>query len=120
MLTAGHDETEADEVVGALTADGTLDDRRVAAAHVRTAARVKARGRLRIARELEARGVERDLARELVREVSTEDEAAAIERLLVRKRVPATLSVIERRKLFAHLLRRGFPADAISQALRKR
>lgn len=107
-------------MVRALIADGTLDDRRVAAAHVRTAARVKGRGRLRIARELEARGVERDLARELVGDVSTEDEAAGIERVLVRKRVPAKLSAAERRKIFAHLFRRGFPADAISQALRKR
>ena len=107
-------------MVRALTADGTLDDRRVAAAHLRTAARVKGRGRLRIARELQARGVERDVVRALVGEVSTEDEAAGIERVLVRKRVPAKLSAGERRKIFAHLLRRGFPADAITQALRKR
>jgi regulatory protein len=120
LLARGHDETEADEVVRALTADGTLDDRRVAAAHVRTAAGVKGRGRLRIVRELEARGVERDLARELVGDVSAEAEAAGIERVLARKRVPARLSAPERQKIFAHLLRRGFPASAISEALRKR
>jgi regulatory protein len=120
LLERDFDARETDALIHDLTADGTLDDRRVAAAHVRTAGRVKGRGRLRIVRELAARGIDRDVARELVREFSPEDEAESIARVLARKRVPAAPSVTERRKIVQHLLRRGFPGDAIDQALRKR
>ena len=81
---------------------------------------MKGRGRLRIVRELAARGIDRDVARELVREFSVEDEAESIARVLARRRVPVDLSAAERRKIVHHLLRRGFPGDAIDQALRKR
>jgi SOS response regulatory protein OraA/RecX len=106
-------------VIAAFVADGTLDDRRAGAAHVRTASRVKGRGRLRIARELEGRGIDRNLAKELASEVSPEAEADGITRVLHRKRVPARMSAEERRKVFQQLLRRGFTADAIADALRK-
>jgi SOS response regulatory protein OraA/RecX len=86
---------------------------------VRTAGRVKGRGRLRIVRELQARGVDRDLARELVGDLSTDDEAESLARILLRRRVPRRLKPEDRRKIFQHLLRRGFPADAISKALRR-
>lgn len=102
-----------------LTAEGLLDDRRVAEAHVRTASRVKGRGRLRIRRELEARGVDRALVNELLANLPAEDEGAAIERVLSRKRWPARPTIADRRRMFQHLLRRGFPADAIAKALGK-
>jgi regulatory protein len=119
LFARGCEERETDELINSLTADGTLDDRRVAAAHVRTAGRLKGRGRLRIVRELAARGIDRDVARELVRDLSPEDEAESIARVLARKRVPPVPSAAERRKIVQHLLRRGFPGDAIDQALRK-
>jgi regulatory protein len=119
LLSKGCDEREADDAIRALAADGTLDDRRVGAAHVRTAGRVKGRGRLRILRELQARGIDRDLARDLVREVGADDEADSIARILLRRRVPRRPGPEDRRKIFQHLLRRGFPSDAIARALRK-
>lgn len=119
LLAKEHDPQETDEVIAAFVADGTLDDRRAGAAHVRTANRIKGRGRLRIARELEARGIDRTLAKELAGEVSTEDEAGGITRVLLRKRVPARMSAEERRKVFQQLLRRGFSADVIAEALRR-
>ena len=119
LLARGCEERETNDVISGLAADGTLDDRRVAAAYVRTAGRVKGRGRLRIVRELAARGIDRDVARELVRDLSPDDEAESIARVLTRKRVPPVPSAAERRKIVQHLLRRGFPGDAIDQALRK-
>lgn len=119
LVAKGYEEHDADDTVRALVTDGTLDDRRVAAAHVRTAGRVKGRGRLRILRELQARGIDRDLARELVGEVDADDEADSIARILLRRKVPRRPRPEDRRKIFQHLLRRGFPADAISKALRK-
>ena len=106
--------------IEALAAEGLLDDRRVAAAHLRTAARVKGRGRLRIARELAARGIAPDIVDETVASLSDEEEASAVERLLVRKRLPRRMSMPERRRLFQQLLRRGFRADVIAKVLRIR
>jgi regulatory protein len=120
LLDKGVTDADADDCVARLTADRTLDDRRVALAHVRTARDIKGRGRLRIERELIQRGIAPALAHEAVAILPGDDEQAQIARVLARKRLPARLSLAERRRLFQHLLRRGFPADAISKALRTR
>ena len=59
-----------------------------------------------------------DLQGFIVKPVNAET-AARIARVLARKRVPARPSAAERRKIVHHLLRRGFPGDAIAQALRR-
>jgi SOS response regulatory protein OraA/RecX len=75
---------------------------------------------LRIARELEARGISRALTNELLAEIPDDDTTAQIARFLDRKKLPARPDQATRRRVFQQLLRRGFPADAISTALRKR
>ena len=120
LLDKGHTDADVTDAVSRLIADGTLDDRRVASLHVRTARDIKGRGRLRIERELVQRGIASALAHELVASLPAEDEQAQIARILARKRLPPRLSLAERRRVFQHLLRRGFPADAISKALRNR
>jgi len=116
----GYTDDATEDCIRRLTADGTLDDRRVAANHIRTARDIKSRGRLRIERELVARGIAPPLARELLGDLPSDDDQAQIARVLARKRLPARLSIAERRRIFQHLLRRGFPADAITNALRRR
>ena len=108
------------EVVEGLTRDGLLDDRRVGAAHVRASSHIKGRGKLRIARELEARGIARALARDLTADLSADDESAALARVIARMRIPAALDRPTRQRIVGRLLRRGFSADAISKALRLR
>lgn len=120
LLDKGHTDADAADCVARLIADGTLDDRRVASLHLRTAHDIKGRGRLRIERELLQRGIALSLARDLLASLPADDEQAQIARILARKRLPSRLSLAERRRLFQHLLRRGFPADAISKALRNR
>jgi regulatory protein len=100
-----------------LTGTGLLDDRRAGAAFVRTAARVKGRGRLRIERELVARGLDRSLAHELAGQVPPDDELREVQRILRRKRLPARPTAADRRRLVQHLLRRGFSGDVIRKAL---
>ncbi len=112
----------ADEIASAIArlADEQLvDDRRLATAFIRTSLGVKGRGRYRIERELIARGVERALIHELVTSLAPADESAAIARVVARKRLPLNPTPAERRRLFQHLLRRGFSADAIAKALRR-
>ena len=101
----GYPGLEVDAAVRSLTADGALDDRRVAAAYVRTASQVKGRGRLRIAHELEARGISRALAEEVLGRLPPEDEAEAIRKILARRRFPARPTLADRRRIFHHLLR---------------
>jgi len=120
LLAQEYAADEVEDVIRGLIDEALLDDRRTAAAYVRLASVVKGRGRLRIQRELETRGVDRALARELVGALPAADEASAIERFLQRKRVSSRLSVADRRRVFQQLLRRGFPAETIERALENR
>jgi regulatory protein len=119
LIDKEHAPADVDETIAALIDDGTINDRRVAASHVRVASQIKGRGRLRIRQELAARGIDRHTADALIAELPPEDEAAAIAKFMARKRVPDKPTAIERQKLYQQLLRRGFTSEAISKALRR-
>jgi regulatory protein len=111
---------DAEAIASALTdlrATRALDDARVAATHARRAAAIKGRGRVRIARELAARGLPPAAIEDALAGVAAGDELASIRRILVRKRWPDRPTLADRQRMFRHLLRRGFPADLISRAL---
>jgi regulatory protein len=112
-------EPEVTEAIASLTRDGFVDDRRVAVAFVRVSSTVKGRGRHRIERELEHRGVDKTIIREVLAELPAGDETASIRRYLARKRLPARLSPAEHRRLFGQLMRRGFSADLIAKAIKE-
>lgn len=113
----GYPQDPLDDTIRQLTERGALNDPRVAAAHARTSAIVKGRGRHRVLRELQARGLSRDVIDEAMASLPAGSEAKAIRRILERKHWPARPSLQLRRRMFQHLLRRGFPADAIRRAL---
>jgi len=117
LIDKGYERDAVAVVIADLTAQRMVDDRRTAAAHVRTAAAVKGRGRVRIARELQARGVPRAIIDEAMTGVARDDEIASIRKILSRKRWPANPSRLERQRMYRHLLGRGFPADLIGRAL---
>lgn len=110
-------EPDISSVLADLTTEGLINDRRVAESFVRVASGVKGRGRQRIARELEQRGVDRAVVRDVLAGLPVEDEVASIRKVLERKRLPARLSVAEHRRIFGQLLRRGFSADLIAKVL---
>jgi regulatory protein len=113
-------EPDISTVLADLTAEGLVNDRRVAESFVRVASGVKGRGRQRIARELEQRGVDRVVVRDVLAGLPVEDEVASIRKMLARKRLPARLDAAEHRRIFGQLLRRGFSADLIAKALKGR
>lgn len=117
LVDRGYPLEDVRAAVNALVADGAIDDRRTAFAHVRTAARIKSRGVHRIRRELEARGIAAPVIREALEQISTDDDLQAIRRLLARRRLPSPLPLDQRRRLFQQLLRRGFPQATIARAL---
>lgn len=119
LLDRDVPEAEVESALAALVEEGLVSDRRVAESFARIASTVKGRGRLRIERELELRGVDRAIVRDVLSSVPAEDEFAAIRRFLERKRVPARLSPAEHRRVFGQLVRRGFPPDLIAKALRR-
>jgi regulatory protein len=120
LVDRGHAIDEVESAIDRFASDGSLNDRRVALAHVRRASQIKGRGRVRIERELAARGISSEIVGEALAAMADDDEVAALERILIRKRVPAVLGMPERRRLFQQLLRRGFRADLIARALKFR
>lgn len=120
LIEKGHDPGEVAAQIESLTADGSIDDRRVAAVHIRVASQIKGRGRMRIRQELVARGVAKAIIESLLTELPPDDEAAAIQRFLSRRKIPEALTPQARNKVFQQLLRKGFTTDAISKALRHR
>ena len=121
------DEESIDAAVSRLKTERALDDRRVALACARSAVRLKGRGRERVRRSIESLGISRDLARAAVDEVFTEiDESALIARAL-EKRWPRVTAAPDRdairretQRIYHALLRQGFPADRVMQAIRRR
>ena len=107
-----------------LTQDGTIDDRRAATAVARTEARVRRHGPHRVMGKLLAMQIDRDLAKEIVRDLfGEEDEGALIERTLetrLRGNADRLKDPRERRKILAYLIRQGFSASTASAAIRSK
>jgi regulatory protein len=120
----GFTDTAASAAIQRLVDDRTLDDRRAGLAVARTEARVRRHGPRRVMSKLLSMQIDRDLAREIVREqFGDEDEEQLLETTLERRlrgRPERVKDPGERRKLLAYLVRQGFSANAASSALRKR
>lgn len=120
LLDKDYAEDEVTAALDELTRDRFVDDLRVATSFVRVASGIKGRGRHRIARELEHRGVDKAVIAEALQSMPISDEEENIRRFLARKALPARLSPADHRKVFAQLMRRGFSADLIAKAIRSR
>ena len=118
LIDRGFSRDDVDAAVERLAGNHSVDDRRAAFAHARTASRLKGRGRLRIQRELEARGFSRDLTREALAEIPPDADVDAIKRFVERKHRTRDDTPAGKRKLFAQLLRRGFSSSMISKVLK--
>jgi regulatory protein len=118
LLDKGHDAGEVAEQIESLVADGTINEQRIAEVHVRVASQIKGRGRMRIRQELLARGIAKSVVEAVLAGIPADDESAAIQKFLSRKRVPEQLDQRARNKVFQQLMRKGFTSDAISKALR--
>ena len=105
----GFDPEEIGAAVLRLQDTGALDDLRTARALAYTAAHVKLHGRFRAIRELQARGIDRDLSVRTVDEVYGElDQQQLLERALARRLKGQIESRGELRRLYQYLVRQGF------------
>lgn len=116
-----HPAEDIDRAIALLLENRALDDRRVADAYVRTALRVKGRGRLRIQRELQEIGIDKDVAAAALAEAFGDvDERALIAQALKKKlRGKTTIaSPAEYARVYQFLMRQGFSPAGVTAALR--
>ena len=112
---------EVDHAIARLAANGALDDRRTAFAYARTAVRLTAKGRARVLREIEARGIDASTARAATNAAFEDvDEAEVLERALARRLQGRVEDAGHFRRLHRSLRRQGFPSRMIIAALERR
>jgi regulatory protein len=120
LLRRGFAREEAESCLDALTARGLLDDATTAAG-LAAARERRGRGRNRIASELASKGVSRKDAEAALAGLDPAAEAKALRLALDRRSraLPAGLTRQARsKKLFDHLVRRGFAPSAVLEVLR--
>ena len=123
LLEREHDREDVDRAIALLIENRALDDARVAGAYVRTALKIKGRGRLRIQRELQQMGIEKAVAAHALAEAFGEVD----ERSLVAKALEKKLrgnkkidSPAEYARVFQFLMRQGFSPATVTAVLRSR
>jgi regulatory protein len=124
LAEKGYTDTAIKPAVERLLQNRTLDDRRAATSVARAEARVRRHGPHRVMAKLMAMRIDRDLAKEVVRELfGDEDAAALLEKTLdirLRGKPECLTDPRERRKVLAYLVRQGFSASAAAAAIRNK
>ena len=124
LADQGYTDTAINPAVERLLQDRTIDDRRAATAVARTEARVRRHGPHRVMGKLLAMRIDRDLAKDIVKDLfGEEDEEALLEKTLdirLRGNPERLKDPRERRKILAYLVRQGFSASTASTAIRNK
>ena len=120
LLERDHSPEDVDRALALLIENRALDDTRVAAAYVRTALKVKRRGRLRIRRELQAMGIADDVASAALAEAfgDVDERSLVAEALRKKLRGKKITSAAEYARVFQFLMRQGFSPATVTAALR--
>ena len=116
-----HPGDEIDAAVARLLETGGLDDARVARAFARTAVNIKGRGRLRVQRELNEKGIARDVAAAALAEVFGDTDERSIVAKAIHKRLRGRTTVTDRAesaRLYQYLMRQGYTPEAVIAGLR--
>jgi regulatory protein len=106
-----------DEVVERLTSVGLLDDRAFVRYWLENRSDFSPRGERALRLELRQKGVPGDIIAEALSESHNEDEAAYRAAMAQARKVRTTDPVEFRRKMEAHLARRGFSYDTAREAV---
>jgi regulatory protein len=121
LIDREHNREEIDRAIEQLLETRALDDARVAAAYVRTALKIKGRGRLRIQRELQEMGVERSVATEALAEAFGDVDERALIAAAIKKKLhgkPKIATQADYARVYQFLMRQGFSSAGVTAALR--
>jgi regulatory protein len=122
LVQRQHPAVAVDEALARLLARGLLDDARFALQYAASRL-VRGRGPARVSRDLQAQGIERKLAEQVVRDAVLEEGIDPLEaaRAAARARAKALRELppeVRRRRLAAFLLRRGFGGPHLADVIR--
>ena len=122
LVRKGEPPEHVDAAIDRLLAQGFLDDESFARQFARSKALGAGLSRRRLQQELARKGVPRTVADEAIGEVmaSEEIDADAIVDDVARRKLRTLRNedpAVRRRRLYAHLARRGYDADAIRRAM---
>jgi regulatory protein len=124
LVQKGFPANDADATIERLISNGLLDDARYAAAFARGRLLGPGASKRRIRQQLYQRGIPNDVADAAI-ETVIEDESVDLEAVVekdARKKL-ATLGNLEppviKRRLYAHLARRGYDVDEINAVMKK-
>ena len=116
------DPDDIDHAIDRLKADGTLNDRRVAAAIARMESAIKHRGRARVIQKVRQAGIDDDTAADAVREVFEDvDEGALLDRAIERKLRGKSARELDdkgRARIVRALMAQGFRLESILKRLK--
>ena len=120
LLDREHAPEDVERAIALLLENRALDDARVAAAYVRTALKVKGRGRLRIRRELQAMGIDDEVAGAALAEAFGDVDERALIKDAVRKKLrgKTITTTADYARLFQYLMRQGFSPGTVTAVLR--
>jgi regulatory protein len=122
LIERDHPREDVDRAIDLLLENKALDDGRVASAYVRTALKIKGRGRLRIQRELQMMGIAKEVAAPALAEAFGDvDERALIAKALQKKlrHNQKIATPAEYARVFQFLMRQGFSPAGVTAALRR-
>ena len=110
-----------DRAIEQLLDAGSLDDSRVARAYVQTALKVKGRGRLRIQRELQEMGIEKEVATAALAAAFGEVDERALVRAALQKKLRGNKKIettADYARVYQFLMRQGFSPAVVTATLR--
>jgi len=122
LIDREHDRVEIDRAIEHLQEAGSLDDSRVARAYVQSALKVKGRGRLRIQRELQEMGIDKDVATEALAGAFGDVDERALVRTALQKKLRGKAKIetpADYARVYQFLMRQGFSPAAVTAALRQ-
>jgi regulatory protein len=124
LAERGYSTSAIDPAIERLLNERTLDDRRAATAVARTESRIRRHGPRRVLGKLLAMRFDRDLAKDVVRELFAEELEGDLLETVLDRRVRSNLQKLrdpaERRRVIAYLVRQGFSAGDAAAAIRRR
>lgn len=122
LTRRGYDEDEIEAAIRRLTQDRSIDDERAARAMAHAETSLKKRGRLRVARRLEAAGIAPAVAQRAIQDTFETIDADALIASALQKRLRGREQIADDRefqRLYRYLVGQGFESDRVLALLRR-